>query len=408
MKIGLVVPHMLVGGVEIFVLRLGSFLKSRGHEVTVVACEQEGEWWPRVQEAGLNGICLPQKQFGSVVLHALEVGRLLKRERFDCLLLNHAKIAQFALNLIPDHTAVIPVIHNDVEEVYQTAFLNEAAWNVGVGVSPKVVSRAREILPRKTFVEITHGVNIPAPEKLPARSLLTKKLRCLFVGQLSHKHKGIFFLPSIIEECRCRGVDVSLDIIGDGPDRDRLVQLIEEKRMSNYIKLWGKRSNDEVYSELLSHHALLLTSYFEGLGIVLLEAASAGCVPVAHRLPGITDSVVDNGATGVLCEIGDVTAMADALARFSYDAQLWESMSRAAIARAKANFSMDKMGDSYLALIEDVVAGKYPLAKTRKTLLGFDPSLFRRTDYVPYYVSHPLRALKKQLRKKTRAPSRSA
>lgn len=400
------VPHMLAGGVEIFVLRLSVFLKNRGHNITVVACEREGDWWTKLEEHGIRGLCVTRSDNDLTVSHVLRLGRLLKKEKFDCVLLNHARFGNLALNQLPEYVAVIPILHNDVASVYQTAFLNASAWNVAVAVSPKLKEKALAMHPEKPIVQITHGVSTPdATTTTSNRTTPSQTLRCLFIGQLSHSHKGILLLPEIIGEARRKGYDVTLDIIGDGPDRPELLRKIEHYGLTKHISLFGIQENEVVYKELLNHHCLLLTSFFEGFGIVLLEASSTGCVPVAHNLPGITDCVITNNETGILCDIGDIQSMADALVRFCRDPDLWSTMSQAAIRKARDEFSLEKMGDSYIQLINEVHAGKYPLEKRRKRLLGFELRLFRRKDLIPEYLRHPLRVLFGRNKKGTRNKS---
>jgi len=48
----------------------------------------------------------------------------------------------------------------------------------------------------------------------------------------------------------------------------------------------------------------------EGLGLVLLEVQANGCVPVATKLPGISDYAVEEGVTGLLTPEGDAAALA--------------------------------------------------------------------------------------------------
>jgi hypothetical protein len=141
-----------------------------------------------------------------------------------------------------------------------------------------------------------------------------------------------------------------------------------------------------VYGLLLQSHVLLMPSYFEGLPIALLESLACGCVPVVSRLPGITDTAVEDGKTGMLAEIGNVNAYAAAVASLYNDPARWSRMSRAAHESAGRRFSVDAMGRSYMRLITDALNGRYPLPRRRMDQRAVDLSVFSWKDFLPQPV----------------------
>ena len=79
----------------------------------------------------------------------------------------------------------------------------------------------------------------------------------------------------------------------------------------------------------------LFTSHFEGFPNALLEAMTAGCVPVAWRLEGITDYILDHGITGFLCELGDYDDFCSRVSELDRSRELLRRMS-AALVMARA------------------------------------------------------------------------
>ena len=98
----------------------------------------------------------------------------------------------------------------------------------------------------------------------------------------------------------------------------------------------------------------LLPSQSESFGLSALEALASGTPVVGSRAGGLVE-VVKEGVTGVLCEIGDVDAMAAASVEILSDRDRWETMSREAAADARARFSRDDIVRQYEMLYEDAV-----------------------------------------------------
>ncbi len=96
----------------------------------------------------------------------------------------------------------------------------------------------------------------------------------------------------------------------------------------------------------------------------LIEAMAGGCVPVASRLRGVTDFVVQDGKTGLLFEMGDTRAAAAAIRALQGDRATHARMSAAGRADVQTRFSMAPMAANYAELLK-AVAGLKPPEKTR-------------------------------------------
>jgi glycosyltransferase involved in cell wall biosynthesis len=96
-------------------------------------------------------------------------------------------------------------------------------------------------------------------------------------------------------------------LIGDGAMRPRIEALIHEKGLQDKVRLAGWRR--DVPRAMGSFDLLLLTSRWEGLPRVMLEAASAGLPIVATRVGGVEEAVVQRDRVR-LCEAGDLAGLA--------------------------------------------------------------------------------------------------
>jgi glycosyltransferase involved in cell wall biosynthesis len=241
--------------------------------------------------------------------------------------------------------------------------------------------------PQKNILCIPYGIALPTAEQLGERIDWSAPLRLLFVGRMDDGQKGILRLPAILAACRDQGQAVQLTVIGDGPDRAQLMETCAASGVAELVTVMGFQPGDAVTAQMRTHHLLLLPSNYEGLPIVVLEAQANGCVPIVSRLPGITDAQITDGATGMLVEPTDVAGFAAAIRMFQ-NADHWRSCSQSAIAHARRHYSIEHMGEQYLALFDALMRGADALPVPRSTLRKLGVTPFTRWDYLP----QPLRA----------------
>ena len=99
-------------------------------------------------------------------------------------------------------------------------------------------------------------------------------------------------------------------LIGDGELRPRIEALIQLHRLQDRVRLAGWRRDIDM--AMKAFNALLLTSHWEGLPRVILEASAAGLPIVATKVGGV-DEVVTHGPTVRLCAAGDIEGLAAGL-----------------------------------------------------------------------------------------------
>jgi glycosyltransferase involved in cell wall biosynthesis len=100
-------------------------------------------------------------------------------------------------------------------------------------------------------------------------------------------------------------------ILGEGPDRDALEALIRELDLDDDVELHGYTDNP--YAYFASGAAFVLSSRWEGLPTVLIEALSCGAPVIASDCPSGPREILADGRYGRLVPVGDVAAMTSAL-----------------------------------------------------------------------------------------------
>lgn len=208
----------------------------------------------------------------------------------------------------------------------------------------------------KTTHEIHNAVDFPAP---PPRTLRTigQPLRVLSLGRIEDQAKGVLWLPQILAQLPD---DVTLTIAGDGPDLARLGRAMAP--LAARARLVGRVSPADIPALMAEHDIFVAPSRFEGFMITLVEAMAAGCVPVASKIHGVTDTVVDDGVTGLLFPVGDVAAAAETIRHLRRDPAHWHAMACHGPIAVRERFSVSRLADHYGALLAELHERPPPIA----------------------------------------------
>lgn len=127
-------------------------------------------------------------------------------------------------------------------------------------------------------------------------------------------------------------------LAGVGPLEGQLRSLAKDLSVESNVHFLGLRR--DVPQLLCEIDVFVLSSFFEGLPISIVEAMAAGKPVIATRVPGPTDIVVD-GQTGIFVELDKPEEFADAIETLLNNAELREKMGLAGYERAKEMFSID-------------------------------------------------------------------
>ncbi len=152
----------------------------------------------------------------------------------------------------------------------------------------------------------------------------------------------LYVLKHVLEK-----IPAKLVLIGDGPDRYECERLSRELGIEEHVRFLGKQVS---IPELLScTNFLLITSEEESFGLSALEAMSCS-VPVISTNAGGLKEVVENGKSGVLVDVGDTKAMADAVISLSNNSEKLNSMADEGRKRAVEKFNADRIISQYESL----------------------------------------------------------
>jgi glycosyltransferase involved in cell wall biosynthesis len=126
-------------------------------------------------------------------------------------------------------------------------------------------------------------------------------------------HKGMLqMMPTIAKACP----NVTLMIVGDGPERATLETLVEQLDLREHVLFVGHRN--DVPEMLAAADMAVMPSLSEGLGVAAIEALAAGKPTVAFDTGGLREVVTD-GADGRVVPAGDHGAFSEAVISLAQD-----------------------------------------------------------------------------------------
>jgi glycosyltransferase involved in cell wall biosynthesis len=195
------------------------------------------------------------------------------------------------------------------------------------------------------IVDIPNGVEV-APQADSSSGTTAGALRLVYVGRL-HAQKNLDTVLHALATGRVSADGLAvLDVVGDGPDRERLESIVETEGLANAVRFHG--TSDRVGGFLAQADALVLPSRAEGMSNALLEAMAAGVPGIVSAIPGNT-SVVTDGLDGFVFELGDTVGLATLLARLAADRPALARAGAEARGTIKSRFSLEAIAARYRA-----------------------------------------------------------
>lgn len=164
----------------------------------------------------------------------------------------------------------------------------------------------------------------------------------LGVGRL-HLQKGFDHLIRAFAAVRSC-LPCKLIIIGEGPKRPDLEQLVSQLGLSEDVALPGFQDNP--YGYMRHATAFVLSSLYEGFGNVLVDALALGTPVISTRCPVGPDEIISDGITGLLVPPADDAALAHAILRVLQDDKLRHNLSLSGPPRA-ANYRLEHIVSLY-------------------------------------------------------------
>ena len=216
------------------------------------------------------------------------------------------------------------------------------------------------------FVVLTHedatywkGLNnltvIPNPitiEQGKVSDCMSKQV--IAVGRYTHQ-KGFDLLIHAWKIVYKKHPDWTLNIYGGG-DYSLYQELATKLSLKNVVLCHGQVN--DIREEYLKCSIFVLSSRFEGFGLVLAEAMSAGLASVSFTCPCGPRDIIHDGEDGILCENGNIKSLAAGICRLIEDEKLRIEMGRNAVQNIQ-RFTIDRIMQQWDQLFQEIVREKH-------------------------------------------------
>lgn len=317
MKIGLVLPYNITlgGGVAEIVNHTAEGLRARGHTVKIITPN------PRKAELGLdNQIVLvgagTQVKYNQTAFQASatvdpeRLERLLDEEKFDILHFHEPSIPFLSrqilsrsktVNVATFHAAhpetllsrsVIKAVTPYVESIFKYIDEMSAVSDAAAKYIKSLTDHPIQIIP--------NGIDLNKYKmSSPRDTEVSSKPTVLYVGRLE-KRKGVRYLLKAFKFLQDSNPDARLVIAGDGPEREKLVDLASDLKLKHVTFLGFVTEKKKL--DLLRRADLFCAPALHGesFGIVLLEAMAMGLVTVAGNNAGYSAVLKDVGSISLV------------------------------------------------------------------------------------------------------------
>lgn len=205
------------------------------------------------------------------------------------------------------------------------------------------------------FHLLPHGVDLN--RFTPRTTEANGTLRLLAVGRLVEK-KGFHFLVAALTGLE---IPFTLTIVGDGPERERLRQLIILNNLETRIVLHGAVTHSELPQMYAEADVVVVPSIQDrsgdrdGLPNVVLEAMASGRAVVASDVGAIASAIVDND-NGLLVPPGDPVALGQAIRWLAGSKELGTQLGRNGRARAERDYEVGRCSERFYRFLTSVYA----------------------------------------------------
>jgi glycosyltransferase involved in cell wall biosynthesis len=325
-RILLLSTSMGMGGADQQLLSAALGLRDRGHEVRIVSLTPLGEMGARARAAGLPTESLEMRRGIPDPRGLARLVRLVRAWHPTVLHSHmlHANLMARAVRLFAPIPAVVSTIHN----IYEGGRLRMLGYRPTNGlvdhmtiisqaaadrfVRDRIVPRALlEVVPNGVDTERYRGVPVGTRERLRGTLGLGSEFAWLAVGRFETAKDYPNMLRAFARVHASRP-DAVLLLVGRGSLQAETERLAGSLGLEDRVRFVGTR--EDVPEFMTVADGYVMSSAWEGMPMVLLEAAAAGLPIVATRVGG-NQEVVRDGTTGFLVSPGEDEALGAAMLR---------------------------------------------------------------------------------------------
>ena len=371
MRILFLSTSMGLGGADQQLLSAAQVLRDRGHEIRIVSLTPLGPMGLQARSLGLATDSLEMRRGLPDPRGLARLVRIVRAWKPDVVHSHmvHANLMARALRLLVPVPVLVSTIHN----VYEGGPLLMAGYRLTNGLVDHmtIISQAaadrfvgERIVPGRLLTVIANGVDTDRMRNLPPEG------RAALRGEMSVGDQQFVWLavgrfevakdyPNMLRafgDVRAREPRAVLVIVGQGSLQAEAEALTAELGLRNAVRFLGAR--DDVPAVMSAADGYVMSSAWEGMPMVLLEAAAAG-LPIVATAVGGNGEVVRDGESGFLVPARDSGVLRAGMLRLmALPEEQRRTMGERGREHVRANYGLQRVAERWERVYWDALARK--------------------------------------------------
>jgi glycosyltransferase involved in cell wall biosynthesis len=370
MRILLLTTSMGMGGADKLLLTAAQTMRSHGNEVSIVSLTPLGPMGLEAQSLGIRIQSLEMRRGIPDPRGLIRLVQLVRKWKPDVVHSHmvHANLMARALRLLVRIPVLISTIHN----IYEGGRIRMAGYRLTNGLVDHmtIVSQAAAdrfvnegIVPRRLLTVVPNGVDVDQFRNVPAGARETIRRSLGLDGQFLWLAVGRFEIakdyPNMLgafAKLRQREGRAVLLLVGRGSLQGEVEALVGELGLRSTVRFLGVRH--DVPEVMSAADGYVMSSAWEGMPMVLLEAAAAGLPIVATRVGGNHEVVLDKDS-GLLVPPNDADALAESMVRMmELSADQRRAMGERGREHVRTQYGLGRVAEQWESLYAEVLARK--------------------------------------------------
>ena len=367
-KVLLAVCNNVLNGTERYAVDLASHLPKDKFDV-YIATPMKGPLSEILKENSINEVIFDNDKLQTYSLKGLlNMRRILKKERFDILHAN-AGILPCIMGRVAGTKFIMEVKHGIfyskaqldslpfLRKLYEKSKKLFVDKFIATSPNDKKLMIDYFNIPEEKIDVIYLGLDIDKLKKkltAPAEKSNNKEFLFGHIGRLTFQKAQIILLKAF-RIISAKYPNARLVIVGDGEDKSELVNYMKENNLED--KIYFKGYISDIYNEMSTFDVHVLTSRFEGMGYVNLEAMALGVPVITSDVGGATNFLKDR-YNALITRVEDPQSTADAMEAIISDTDLRNTLiengrktvldfSVERMAQETANFYLKNIGKAH-------------------------------------------------------------
>ena len=182
----------------------------------------------------------------------------------------------------------------------------------------------------------------------------TNKKQITFVGYLS-KRKNASQLLNCIRLLKTQRSDFMLEVIGDGDDKEQLMELVKTLKIDDCVHFAGFKQKEELPEYYSRTDVFLFQTNFDIWGLVLNEAMAAGLACIVSPNAGAADDLIEEGKTGFVIDFNNEKKIVEKINELLDNESMRKSIGENASAFIELNAGVKQSAEGFVKAIRSTI-----------------------------------------------------